>query len=315
LVNLAKKAELNFLTMSWYNLNGIGFVDNYGCPTDINFYYRDWSWNLQSDWSTWSILFYDTESKIWTCDFLKSGTWTLYFDTWSWIFNSGSYYWENFSIAYDLSYYTWTFNSWNNVLSFANWNLQPDWIDDNFDDDNFSGTSSWNLYPNWYFDDDIVPNLTIFSIIPWTGSYNIFWNNKELRDFISGSLLNENSGSLAELWQTYNWTLVLSWNILDKNIKIVRFDRNMYENEWVLIPTETKTWSINLQSLDFVNNDFAIFVENENQTTTLTWFDENWKKLYLNAINYNSWILQTFVNHIAIDENGRFFGENRVFEK
>jgi hypothetical protein len=64
------------------------------------------------------------------------------------------------------------------------------------------------LYPNSFIDDDIIPRLTIFSIVPTKGLetssesqwYNIFWNNYKISKIIDENIFNdENSDLLTKL--------------------------------------------------------------------------------------------------------------------
>jgi hypothetical protein len=205
--------------------------------------------------------------------------------------------------------------------------------------DDFRSTSSWTLYPNSFIDDDIIPRLTIFSLVtPQNDYYNIFWNNYKTDEIIDRNIFNnENSGSLTKIWNVSSWNLIFnlssSWNLSYK-IKLVKFNKENYKNNNTLILlesfeswnltqsggylqsdlslSETKTW--NEFEFNFTNNDYAIFIQNnwqENINIQLKWEENSsWKKIYINAIDESKDdnTIEILVNHIIS------YGSNYTWE-
>lgn len=334
--NLFLKTNLNLATIKQYNSNWWGFVDNISCPENVTFNIVEESWDLKGLWTRSTNLTYNSGSIY--CDFaFDSNSWKL-------LFNEIKFY--------EILYWSETKNlvlsgsdiineeafSGNLYISFPD-NILPDWIDDNMNSDDFRPTSSWTLYPNSFIDDDIIPRLTIFSLVtPQNDYYNIFWNNYKTDEIIDRNIFNnENSGSLTKIWNVSSWNLIFnlssSWNLSYK-IKLVKFNKENYKNNNTLILlesfeswnltqsggylqsdlslSETKTW--NEFEFNFTNNDYAIFVQNnwqENINIQLKWEENSsWKKIYINAIDESKDdnTIEILVNHIIS------YGSNYTWE-
>lgn len=341
--NLFLKTNLNLATIKQYNSNWSGFIDNISCPENIIFSIMDASWTLVELWTTPTNLTYNSGSIY--CDFdFNSNSWKL-------LFNETEFY--------EALYWSETKNLIHSGSSMVNEeafsgelytsfpdNILPDWIDDNMNNDDFRPTSSWMLYPNSFIDDDIIPRLTIFSIVPTKGLetssesqwYNIFWNNYKISKIIDENIFNdENSDLLTKLWNVSSWNLIFNlssnWN-LNYKIKLVKFNKETYKNNNILILLESfESWNLTqsggyLQSdlslsqtrtwnefeFDFKNNDYALFIQNnwqENINIQLKWEESSsWKKIYINAIDESKSdnTIETLVNHII------FYGSNYIWE-
>jgi hypothetical protein len=232
----------------------------------------------------------------------------------------------------DNTYFSFTSDgiSWNN------------WIDDDLNSDNYSVTSIWNIYfPNDYQDDDVVPRLTVFGSIPVNDKYHhIYWNNYKTVEYLSGNI-NNNDALNVKMWDIDTAYMFLdTFNSVEQDfdLKILEFDRDIYKNEFTLLPINTNegknltdyiwyiqkssTWSLSLSKettwdefeFDFKNKDYALFLKN-NTTGTVSYHlsaeTVTWTWIYINPID-DSWTgtVKILSNHIIIGGEKNFIWEN-----
>lgn len=248
---------------------------------------------------------------------------------------------------------TWTEEVWewqsnftddNTFFSFTSdgisWN---NWIDDDLNSDNYKVTSIWNIYfPNSYQDDDVVPRLTVFWSLPNNDKYNhIYWNNYKTVEYLSGNINNDDILNV-KMWDVDTAYMFLdTFNNIeqDYDIKILEFDRNLYKDEFTLLPVNTNEgknitdfiWYIQKDPItkelslskgvtsdtykfNFKENDYAIFMKN-NTTGTLSYHISaetvTWTGIYINPIDDSgTWTVKVLSNHIIIWWEKNFIWEN-----
>lgn len=338
---LSKKWNLAIESVRQYNSNGWGFVDIIACPNAINIYEKTMEINPETS------LLEEVVNNLWTVSSL------LTYNLWN-IYCKFEALWVEWRINFNDTKFTEIhFNNETRILEEINWELShedlftsniflsfiPDyswnWIDDNFNDDDYTGTSNGTSYPDWYIDDDIIPRLTMFSNVPANSwFYSVFWNNLKTAKIINNNAFNNFSISeTIKIWEVSGWKLYLnlSWNDLQYRLRLVKFDKTIYNLEKVLEPIETFTswvlnsssWYLSLDyewnlflskisdneniSFNFYDNDYAVFVENlwwDDIAVQLTWV-EDWtgRKIILNPIDeYNTEFIEVLSNHITVND-------------
>ena len=304
------------------NSNGSGFIDNVSCPDSISM-----SWTTLSGVITNSTLTYSWSIIYCYWSYLSNNL-DIYFNTWFTDLIEADYNWFIAAIS------TWSWDFLDPDLthidfstsSYSTWDL----IDDNFNSDNYMWNSTWSIeYPHWFEDDDDLARKIFFwyvSIETWFKK--VFWNTtKTLKNINNNS---NNTWSLnSKIWDVIDWTLYFD---IDKEyeIKIVKFDKIIYDDIWELIAKNIITWSgvtwdlWYLQSdwsldsstwssyiFDFQNNDYAIFLKSTWDSTLLYEINANvlstWNWIYINPLN-DSWtgIIEYLWNEILIDEDWRY---------
>ncbi len=219
--------------------------------------------------------------------------------------------------------------------------MWEDWLDDDFNNDDYKVTwGSGVYYPDGFQDDDVIPRKTFYWSIPvWEDQYNIFWNNYKTNAFSSGNI-NNNDTLNVKIWDTSTGYVILdTYNKTNNlyNLKILEFDRDAYQNQFTLLPlasysvegladyrwyiqkssswvlsiSKDKTW--NEYVFDFKNNDYWIFVSNTS-TWTMSYRveaeTETWTWIYINPID-DSWItIKAMANHIIIGPERNFIWDN-----
>lgn len=212
--------------------------------------------------------------------------------------------------------------------------LLPDWIDDNFDSDNYAVSSTWSMYyPDNYIDNDANARLVNYwYIVENSGFFNVFWSNLQMKNFINTNPYNLD-GINAPIWNIGSGALYLDINSPFR-LKLYVLDTNAYSETKELIITQTLTgtgssagiWYLqndlslgtgtgSAYNFDFVNNDYALFMENTLPDATLlyrvTWYDKltgSW--IYLNALDDSKVSIFTYLwSHMLIDDVGRLIGK------
>lgn len=232
----------------------------------------------------------------------------------------------------------------NTLITFTKdgieWN---DGIDDDLNSDNYKVTSIWNIYfPNNYQDDDVVPRKTIFWSIPAQKPYqHVYWNNYKTVDVIDKNTNNDDILNV-KMWdvnQAHVFINTFNTQELSYDIKILEFDREVYKNQFTLLPLNSyegknideylwyiqldwsdnslsvakeKTW--NEFEFDFQNKDYAIFIAN-NSTSLLSYhleaYTTTWSGIYINPIDDSgSGTISVLANHIIIWWEKNFIWEN-----
>ena len=304
--NINSKTNIIYSKLKETNTDWSWFVDNIACPKDFTM-----SWTTIKDENISSTLIY---------------SWALNPN----IFCSGSFDNKNFKILFNswftdlekIKYDGWelNINSWSLSWNISNtfFNLEnttnyyySDWIDDNFDDDNYLFSNSWSVnYPNDYEDnDDYIRKNIVWYIFP-NQNNNIFWNNSKIEEFIEN---NPNNSWSIKLWLVQSGALFFETNtwstmtifVVDKNIYTnfnkIKISKEFYgsfnnSGSWYIqinsdiISFDSDIW--NSYSFDFVNNDYMIFVKDTDNKKvlyyTLYFIDKNHnKRVYINPINDN----------------------------
>jgi hypothetical protein len=187
-----------------------------------------------------------------------------------------------------------------------------------------------------------VPRKTIFWSIPAQTQYqHVYWNNYKTVDVVQN---NPNNDDLlnVKMWdvdQAHVFINTFNVDELDYDIKILEFDREVYRDQFTLLPLNSYEgknideylWYIQLNSwdnslsvakettgnefvFDFQNKDYAIFFANnsdsllsyhlESYTPTGTW-------IYINPIDDSgTGTISVLANHIIIWWEKNFIWEN-----
>jgi len=312
------------------NSNGSGFIDDISCPTSIT---MSGASNIQS-WLT-SVLTY--EDKLFFCSgSYLSDPFAIYFNTWFTDLEYAEYDWDAVAVSSGIGVRDF-FDSDNTRINFSSsYPLASDGIDDNFNSDNYSLTSTGiAIYPNDFQDDDVDARKLIY----WyansdAGFVNIFWSNLETSTYIENNTNNLLTSNL-KIWDVNNGHIVLDVNSNFK-LKLYRFDRTQYnetrelftldilnsdeinggigyiqDDAWVLSLSSTKTW--NEYSFDFQNNDYGLFLQN-----TSTWAllyslrgeSSTGVNMYINPIDdSDDIVIKVLANEMIIKWGGQFFTE------
>lgn len=149
--------------------------------------------------------------------------------------------------------------------------------------------------------------------------HNIFWVNKDIRNFINSSS-SYKSSSNKKIWDVTSWNLFFETdNSFD--LKIVEYDSNIYNTEKYLkrnsevnisknssvswyLQSDNTTFSSNSskKSFDLSSKDYAFFVK------SLTWvnynakfFDNSWSWVYINPLKYNEDNIEYFWYDILLN--------------
>jgi hypothetical protein len=253
----------------------------------------------------------------------------------------------------------WVWSGWINgngtfsddltFMSFTNeWIWWNDNIDDDLNSDNFRVTSFGDVYfPNGYQDDDVVPRKTIFWSVSANDKYNhIYWNNYKTVEYLSGNT-NNNDTLNVKMWNIDAAHMFLdTFNSVGQNfdLKILEFDRDIYKNEFTLLPINTNegknitdyiwyiqkssTWSLSLSKektgdefeFDFKTKDYALFIANNTSgllsyhlsaETKTPLISDTWTWIYINPIDDSgTGTIKILSNHIIIGWEKNFIWEN-----
>jgi len=190
-------------------------------------------------------------------------------------------------------------------------------------------------YPDDYIDNDADGRLLLYGyILEESGLYNVLWSNGKIKNYIS--MLPDNTNSSHIPMSTASSAYV---NIdINSSYKayLYRINSSIYNQSNEIVVEELLTWTwqsagiwylqndLSLSSstgsaynFDFVNNDYALFLENTSTDTALyqiRWYDANTGSgIYINPLDdRDSTILKHFGSHIFIDDKGQLIGD--VFE-
>lgn len=325
--NIQDKAESLFKLARFFNSNWSGFVDNISCPIDIFMSWTTNSWVISTttlNYNNWNINCSGDYNSVPLNIFLSSDYTYFSWATYSWSYTDlVSWSWLTNFLDPDLT-------SINFFTIFLSW---VDNIDDDFNSDNYMTNSTWvTNYPDNYSDDDVNHRKKIFGYVESnTLNKNIFFNNYETNQVISGSLNNSDSIN-AKIWETSTWYAIidLDWTY---DLKIVRFDKAEYDNfktlkvletnkwkninswywyiqkslTWVLSNFYTKTWDEYV--FDFVNNYYAIFISNNSSSWSINYdlsFENNfWSWVYIVPIDDN-WVDLKYLWNDIIDDYWKY---------
>ena len=326
--------------------------------------------NRWNDWEYWANGRIDFKDSFRNIDYAKR------IDIYSWM-NSTSY--EEYNLWYSglanetqfleiRSYYgyldvseievyellsTWSEEEWqwdrnfydgdSTLITFDTDWIHGDWIDDDLNSDNYKVTSRDNIYfPNGYQDDDVVPRKTIFWSIPANKPYqHVYWNNYRTIEIIKNNTNNDDilNMKMSDVSDAHVFINTFNTEDLDYDIKILEFDRDVYKDQFTLLPKKSYEWKnidkylgyLQLNSwdnslwvakektwnefeFDFQNKDYAIFFANNTDSLLsyhLEAYTPTWTGIYINPID-DSWTgtISVLSNHIIIWWEKNFIWEN-----
>jgi len=303
---------------------GSGFIDIISCPYNIS---MSGSTVLDNDVDTQLRYLTGAIICLWTHD--NGSELILNFNS---DFNDiefANYQWHQ--IPVNSSVLTGTFwDSDNTFLDLgSNAFIAADGYDDNFNSDNFSISSTGSIYyPDGYIDDDADARvLTYGYVIEDSWLYNTFWSNTQMKNYIEENPYN-NDSVFRKLWQVSSWYLHLDINASHRLV-LFRIDNDTYNetNELIIEQNITGTgqlagvWylqnDLSLNSgtgsaynFDFINNDYALFVENTSSGALLyqiRWeVAASWSGIYINPLKDNNISIFSFLwSHMLIDDEWR----------
>jgi len=331
--NIKDNAEISINLDKKLNSNWSWFIDDISCPDSIFL-----SWTVDS-WTVSSSLYYTETSIFCSWSYLNLPL-KIYFNTGYTDFIQADYNWYLAAI----SSWTWYFLDPDNTYidfsasSYTNW----DFIDDDFNSDDYKYSSIWNhYYPNWYSDDDDLARKILFWYVTIEAWYKkVFWNNTKTSKIIAEN--TNNTWSLnVNIWDVTSWRLYfdIDWPY---DLKIYEFDKARYDefNELIIkdsILHESTNWKVwylqknwnvvptltwNEYDFDFKNKDYAIFLNSTGNWTILYSLkaeDNNtWSWIYIAPIDDSMQDIIRFLwNEILIDAEGRFLSKQSelIFRK
>lgn len=318
-----------------------------------------------SYWNSWRITFYNSSWVEITYILLSNiiDKWELTFDMkYLWLENKvqtikvTSDYWKmdisEFEVYEMISTWVeelWEWDSTFNDLDLTKINFDFIWIwwgdniDDDYNSDNYRVTSIWDTYyPNWYQDDDVIPRKVIFwNINPGQIYDNIYWTNQKTNEFIDKNT-NNNDILNIKAWDVTNAYMYLDLYNENSNLydlKILEFDRNIYNSEFSLYPIKSlnwkdltsdvwyiqyNDWKLSLSKektwnefvFDFKNKDYWIFISNKssnNLVYRLSAETNTWTWIYISPIDDSMlWEIQVLSNYIKIWWEKNFIWESFI---
>lgn len=323
------KWDLSMKYARQLNSNGSGFVDTLSCPDNIS---------LSGSVNAGSL---DTELRILSdIPFCRS---------------ESLYYGNNLDIFFNADYSDLQFaelqgsqvaiNSWSLAWIFSDgdsttidlWTtayFSSDGIDDNFDSDNYSFSSTGTTqYPDSYSDNDDDAKLMSFGyIVEDSGLYNILWSNSEMSRYIE-----ENTNNIwnynINIWDVSNGHLYLD---IDNDFRLVLYeiDKWIYDTSSELVHSQwnfgtgqlasiwyvqndmslSPTINSDTLSFDFTSNNYALFIENISSWALLyklRWFEAGTASgIYLNPLKDDDISVFSYLgSHVLVDEEGRLIGD------
>jgi len=326
---ISTKGDLAMKYAREVNKNGSWFIDVISCPT-----------NITLSWSSVRTTGITTQLRLESSTILCKGTSVHAWNDLDIYFNAdyddllfAEY--NGSQVAINSSILTGTFGDSDvtNINLGTSWFLSPDGIDDNFDSDNYSASSTWSTYyPNGYSDDDDAWRLASYGyVIEDSWLFNVFWSNLPMQNYIAGNSYNTNPAR-EKLWDINSGYLYLD---IDTSHRMVLYeiDRESYSvaSELKIINTYTGTWELAglwyLQSdmtldswtwsafdFDFTTTDYALFVENTSSWALLYKVSGedavSWNEIYISPLKDDDNALFSFYgSHMLVDEQWRLIGE------
>ncbi len=295
---ISAHSRLVFKLARTLNSDGSWFSDNLRCPQALN----PWTITMSGATHTGVILTH------------------LYIDS-HFLYCSGSYLWQPLKINFNsgatdfnTSTYSgssihlidsWVGKKWQTAFSdpdftqldFSSYNHAIwDWFDDNANSDNYTISSTGStLYPWGFSDNDANHRLTqIGYISPWTGMYNIFWNNSKTSKQIDKNTNNDdvvnvkiggisngimyldinepaymtlykfNKDRFNELWELKVLEKISS-NLITSGVWYIQSTGGLLSLSWWLL-----WWKAgNEYIFDFQSSDYALFLENDSSNVLI----------------------------------------------
>lgn len=325
---IREKKDIIVKYANFLNSNGWWFRDNIWCPQSItmsgntigpetfsmNYIYTWWVMSCTGKYNNSDVYVY---------------------------FNSG--FTDTYSLKYN--WYLLTLNSlhtsgilWDSdqtvVDAGTSYPLVSDGIDDNFNSDNYSVTSTGTIaYATWYTDDDAdMRREHIWYITDNWKWYNMFWLNNDIRKYVSENT-NNTWGLIWRIWETNVWYLLLD---MDKAFSLRLYELNsksysdfnemrvinMHENtttsqagKWYLQNNMTLSPNItgSEYQFDFANHDYALFANNHGSWTLLyrvSATDAFWTPLYSVPLKDDEPGFLTYLSsHIILDSSQKLIAK------
>lgn len=315
------------------NTNGSGIIDVIGCPQNVTMSGDTILSTTDSELLYSSGTMYCSASHNWTPYYINFNP---NFTGFSW----ASYFQDALNIdEFGFSDRNFIDSDNTRIDISAGLPTSPDWIDDNFNSDNYRISSSGTLLFPWeYVDDDVFPRTRIYGYIPPQSEYsNIFWSNTQVQNYIENNPNNEDS-YFQRLWSLNDGVLYIDAD-RDFDMKILQFDKSRYDStsELVIVTKEetedipasiwyiqnntwelSLTWSItgNEYIFDFMANDYAVFINNSGTgvlTYVLTAENSSWSWVYINALDDSrEWSIAYLWAEIIQDMEKNYIG--KIFE-
>ncbi|MDP2091100.1 MAG: hypothetical protein Q8K30_05910 [Candidatus Gracilibacteria bacterium] len=333
LTNISNDSEISIKLHKDKNSNGSGFIDNIGCPTGTGV---TMSGTINTDQIGTTLV---SSGSIYCLGDYFGDELKIYFNTGFTDFSTAEYngYLVTLSGGLGLSNFSDTDST---LIDFSGFNYNiGDGYDDNFNSDNYRVTSTGNTstgvyYPNNWQDDDVVARKMFYGFIsPSFGYKKVFWNTSKTNKIIDDNTNNNDSLNI-KIGDTTSAYLYID---IDKSfdIKLVKFDRNSYNNFNELIIKEkldgTSIANIgylqnnggvlslsgnitgNEYDFDFTNNDYALFVKSTGTGTliyNIRGESSTGTGIYINPIDdSNSNFFRYMGNEIIIDNNGKYISK------
>lgn len=203
----------------------------------------------------------------------------------SWILN-----WQSLNISYSWNYTTfWTWIIWNSGFTLI-WTNILTWT--------LTSPYSLSFQKPIIINDKFIKQRTNISwIISKNSWYNfIFWNNKEIRDFIDSN--TNNTWWILKLSNISTWYLYLdisdwfSWKILELN-------RNIYETQKRILKLSEYTFSNTWWIIGYLQNNNSI-------NSVITWNEKIFdfkNKDYILFLSYSSWSFNNIRYNVKVFNN------------
>lgn len=325
LVNMIQtKGDLAMKYAEELNKTGSWFLDNIGCPTNFN---MSWSTAVSNNISSTIRYASDTPYCLATHD---GNDVIFYFSTDYTDLRYAQY--EGYQVDVNSGSLTATFSDSDSTFIdvTASYPLPSDGIDDDFDSDNYTITSTGGTYyPDGYVDNDSDSRLLTYGyIIENSWLYNILWSNTEMKNYIQAN--PNNSDSIHQrIGNTSSWTLYLDIN-RNHRLILYRVDPGTYDDtrEFIITQQLTGTWQFaniwylqddlslnstltgNEYEFDFMNHDYALFIENTSTGALLyriRWYDiATGSGIYLSPLDDDDTSIFWYLwSHVLIDDTGR----------
>lgn len=333
--NIYNKSEATMKLAKSFNSNWNWFSDNISCPANVVM-----SWSTNSG----SISTITLEEESWEV-YCK---WTYLSDSFGIFFDKTystfvSAYYKTYSV--NLSAWVWETTFWdadNTLISFnTSWLWWIDDIDDDLNSDNYNVMSTWTIltgeyYPWDYQDDDVTHRKKIFWFLePYSDFYNIFFNNQSIIEFIDDNTNNDDDLNV-KLWDVDDWLVILGleWPL---DVKLVKFNKGLYDSESLLSADEIYNWSsliwywyLNLLSwalsmqeniswnefvFDFKNNYYWIFLKNNSPdyvSFNLSAETQTWTWIYINPVQDDGDDILYLWSDIIIDKSWEFISDQFI---
>ena len=315
------KKRSDFFNSDWW-----GFVDNFWCPNNLVM--------SGATLRTTGIVsnYFVSGSQI-TCRA------TFWWDDLDLIFNSDFTTFESANLwGSDLvtlnGEYSKTANgkfsdSDATLLSFDSTYYSADGIDDNFNSDDFtSQNSTGSLYVSGILDNDANAKIHVWGVVNNDDIWkNIFWNNSKISDYI-----DENTNNIiAETPNMWSASGSLFFEIdTPVELRITQFRKTDFDQYGDLVPinkdefsisaswsgflqddgTLSSTMSGNEFEFDFINNNYAVFIKNQQANVAVyNYYFQNslWQKIIILPIkDDNDSVFSYLWYNMIINNSGRY---------